>query len=54
MNRFLAPEEKQDLADEIAMGRFGTAEEAADLIADLALNHPYLTGQIVTMDGGWT
>ena len=54
INRFLAPEEKQDLADEIAMSRFGTAEEAADLIADLAVNHPYLTGQIVTMDGGWT
>jgi 3-oxoacyl-[acyl-carrier protein] reductase len=36
------------------MGRFGTPEEAADLILDLAVHHPYLTGQIVTMDGAWT
>ncbi|HCT90088.1 MAG TPA: 3-oxoacyl-ACP reductase, partial [Lachnospiraceae bacterium] len=32
----------------------GTSEEAAALIYDLAVNHPYLTGQVITMDGGWT
>jgi 3-oxoacyl-[acyl-carrier protein] reductase len=53
MNSFLSPEEKAALTEEIPTGRFGTAEEAARLILDLALEHPYLTGQVVTMDGGW-
>ena len=53
MNRFLSADEKRALAEEIPAGRFGTAVEAADLIVDLTLNHPYLTGQVVTMDGGW-
>lgn len=53
MNRFFSREEKEALTQEIPLGRFGTAKEAADLILDIALNHPYLTGQIITMDGGW-
>jgi 3-oxoacyl-[acyl-carrier protein] reductase len=53
MNRFLSEEERHSLEDEIAMGRFGSPEEAADLVIDLALRNPYLTGEIVTMDGGW-
>lgn len=53
MNQFLSPEERSGLEDEIPAGRFGTPAEAGDLIADLALNHPYLTGQIISMDGGW-
>lgn len=54
MNAFLSPEDRSALEDEIGMERFGTPEEAADLILDLAVHHPYLTGQIVTMDGAWT
>ena len=53
MNQFLSAEEKENLAEEIPMGRFGAPEEAADLIVDLALHHPYLTGQTIIMDGGW-
>lgn len=53
MNHFLTGEDRQALKEEIGMGRFGTPEEAAALIVDLALNNPYLTGQVVTMDGGW-
>ena len=53
MNRFLSPGERQSLSEEIPAGRFGSPEEAADLIVDLTLNHPYLTGQVITMDGGW-
>lgn len=53
MNSFLDAEDRKNLEEEIGMGRFGTPEEAADLIADLALHHPYLTGQVVTMDGAW-
>jgi len=53
MNHFLSAEEKALLAEEIPSGRFGTPEEAADLILDIATNHPYLTAQVITMDGGW-
>ena len=54
MNHFLDPEETAALLEEIPAGRMGTPEEAAALIYDLAVRHPYLTGQVVTMDGGWT
>ena len=53
MNEFLAPEEKEALTEEIPAGRFGTPREAAALLYDLAVHHPYLTGQVITMDGGW-
>lgn len=53
MNAHLSAEDRRALEEEIGMGRYGTSAEVADLIADLALNHPYLTGQVVTLDGGW-
>ena len=54
MNQFLTREERDALEEDIPAGRFGTAEEAGALIADIALHHPYLTAQVLTMDGGWT
>ena len=39
--------------EEIPAGRFGTAEEAAQVILMLAEGPEYLTGQIVTVSGGW-
>lgn len=53
MNSFLSPEDRAALMEEIPAGRFGTPEEAADLILTLAEAGPYLTGQIVTLSGGW-
>ena len=53
MNQFLSDEEYEALEQEIPLGRFGTPKEAADLIVDIATNHPYLTAQVITMDGGW-
>ena len=53
MNQCFSPEERQALADEIPAGRFGTPEEVAELAFSLATNHNYLTGQIITLDGGW-
>jgi len=54
MNRHLSSEDLAALAEEIPAGRLGTPEEAAEL-AGLLLQAPdYLTGQIITMDGGWT
>lgn len=53
MNGHLDKEERQTLIDEIPAGRFGTTEEAADMIWQLANAPAYLTGQIITMSGGF-
>ena len=41
------------LAEEIPAGRFGRPEEVASLALQLATENQYLTGQIITLDGGW-
>ena len=53
MNRFLEPEERDALLEEIPAGRMGTPEEAAQLVLQLAQSPSYLTGQIIRLDGGW-
>ena len=54
MNACFSDEERAALAEDIPAGRFGTPKEVADLVLDLAQRHNYLTGQIITLDGGWT
>lgn len=54
MNACFSDEEKATLAEEIPSGRFAKPEEVAELVLDLAEKHSYLTGQIITLDGGWT
>lgn len=54
MNNCFTLEEKTALIEEIPAGRFCTAEEAAQLVLSLADSSSYLTGQIITLDGGWT
>lgn len=53
MNAWLSKEEAEALADEMPAGREGTKEEAAQMICMVADAPDYLTGQIITMDGGW-
>lgn len=53
MNHCFSEEERLELAEEIPAGRFGTPEEVANLVYSLASEHHYLTGQIITFDGGW-
>ena len=53
MNQCFSSEERLALEEEIPAGRFGTPEEVAELTYQLASNHNYLTGQIITLDGGW-
>lgn len=53
MNRHLDPSEKQMLCDEIPAGRAGTPDEAARLTSMLLKSPDYLTGQVITLDGGW-
>ena len=53
MNACFSPEERRELEDEIPAGRYGTPEEVAELAFSLAAGHSYLTGQVITLDGGW-
>ena len=45
--------EKKDLVDHTLLGRTATEEEVADLVFFLATAATYMTGSIVTMDGGY-
>ena len=48
-------EMEQAVLDQIPLGRFGSAEEVADLVCLLAgPDTPWVTGSIVVVDGGWT
>lgn len=53
MNACFSEEERAALSNEIPAGRFGTPEEVASLVRMLADGNEYLTGQIITLDGGW-
>lgn len=54
MNSRLSPEELGEIISEIPADRIGTPEEVAALVLHLIDAPEYLTGQIITMDGGWT
>lgn len=53
MNECFSKEDMIALKEEIPADRIGTAEEAAQMILQIFNSPDYLTGQIVTMDGGW-
>lgn len=54
MNAFLNEQERNALKEEIPAGRFAAPEEVADFVWQLVNTNSYLTGQIITFDGGWT
>lgn len=54
MNKCFDLKDLQDLADEIPAGRLATPEEIADVVYNISLCPSYLTGQVITCDGGWT
>lgn len=53
MNRCFSEEEMDALREEIPADRLGLPKEAAEMILHLANAPSYLTGQIITMDGGF-
>ncbi|MCM1056939.1 MAG: SDR family NAD(P)-dependent oxidoreductase [Firmicutes bacterium] len=53
MNDCLTFEDKAALTAEIPADRLGLPEEAAALILQTAHAPAYMTGQVITMDGGW-
>lgn len=54
MNAHLSDNDLTALKEEIPAGRQGSCEEAAQAVLGILQMPSYFTGQIVTMDGGWT
>lgn len=54
MNRCFSAEDMDILRNEIPVDRIGQPEEVAQMVLSLLHAPEYLTGQIVTLDGGWT
>ena len=52
MNQQLSAEERKALEEEIPAGRYGTVEEIADMIWNVANAPAYMTGQVIGIDGG--
>ncbi|WP_330361448.1 elongation factor P 5-aminopentanone reductase [Butyrivibrio sp. VCB2006] len=54
MNRqHLTDEDLEELRGEIPMDRLGNPSEVAELVLKVAQAPSYMTGQIITIDGGW-
>ncbi len=53
MNKCFREEDMEALIEEIPADRIGKAEEVAKLALQLCIGNEYLTGQIITLDGGW-
>lgn len=54
MNVSFSEEEMDTLKNEIPADRIGSPVEAAQMICRILEAPAYFTGQVVTMDGGWT
>ena len=52
MNSFLSEDEKNELYKEIPLGKMGSTNEVASCVLFLE-NNPYITGQILQVNGGW-
>lgn len=52
MNSFMTDEEHAAFAEEIPLGRFADPAEVASLALYLAEENTYITGQIISLDGG--
>ena len=53
MNKCFSKEELTALRDEIPADRIGQPSEVAQMVLSLLHAPEYLTGQVITLDGGW-
>jgi len=47
-----SPEHRAEVLSRVALGRAGTPEDVAGAVAWLGLDAPYVTGQVLAVDGG--
>ncbi len=52
MNAELSETEREALVDEIPIGRMGKAEEIGEIVVGMIKGYDYMTGQVITIDGG--
>lgn len=53
MNSHLSDEDINAIIEEIPASRIGTPKDIADVVYAIANAGSYITGQIITVDGGW-
>lgn len=53
MNSHLSSEDISSIVEEIPAERMGTPQDVADAVLSLTDFNSYMTGQIITIDGGW-
>ncbi len=53
MNKMLSFDEKDELSEEIPVGRFCQPEEIAEMVLHIIDSPAYMTGQIIGVDGGY-
>ncbi|MNP40304.1 3-oxoacyl-[acyl-carrier-protein] reductase FabG [compost metagenome] len=54
MNSWMSKEDRESLEMEIPIGRFGKVQEIGEVVSYLCSDESsYLTGQIITVDGGF-
>ena len=53
MNGHLSPEDKEEIVAQIPAGRQGTGDDVAMMVKSIINAPSYMTGQIISLDGGW-
>lgn len=53
MNRCFSKEDMEALREEIPADRIGQASEVAQMVLSVLHAPEYMTGQVITLDGGW-
>ena len=53
MNSNLSQDDKEDIINDIPAGKIGTIDDAGQMVLSILSSPSYMTGQIITMDGGW-
>jgi 3-oxoacyl-[acyl-carrier protein] reductase len=46
--------DREDIQNRTPLGRFGTLEEMAECALFLASRNNFVTGEVLTADGGWS
>ncbi len=53
MNGNLSSDDIGEIINDIPVGKIGTIEDAGQMVLSILSSPNYMTGQIITMDGGW-